>query len=87
MEINLGNLVQILTVAGFIGGGINIIVIKPLGGAIVILKDTIVEFKDTIEKMKDAQQDIDKRLVRVEESTKSAHHRIDGLEDVVKHER
>ncbi|MBU2702284.1 prefoldin subunit 5 [Sporomusaceae bacterium BoRhaA] len=85
MEINLGNLVQLITIAVFVGGGINLIVIKPLGSAITALKETIIDLKNAIEKTEEARQDMDKRLVRVEESTKSAHHRIDGLEEGMKH--
>jgi prefoldin subunit 5 len=69
----------------FVGAGINLIVIKPLGSAITALKDTILDLKNAIENTEKARQDMDKRLVRVEESTKSAHHRIDGLEGGLKH--
>jgi hypothetical protein len=85
VEITLGSLVQLITIAGFVGVGINLIVIKPLGSAITALKETIQDLKNAIEKTEQARQDMDKRLVRVEESTKSAHHRIDGLEEEMKH--
>jgi prefoldin subunit 5 len=85
LEINLSNLVQLITIAVFVGAGINLIVIKPLGSAITALKDTILDLKNAIENTEKARQDMDKRLVRVEESTKSAHHRIDGLEGGLKH--
>jgi prefoldin subunit 5 len=85
VEINLGNLVQLITIAVFVGAGINLIVIKPLGSAITALKDTILDLKNAIENTEKARQDMDKRLVRVEESTKSAHHRIDGIEGGLKH--
>jgi prefoldin subunit 5 len=85
VEINLGNLAQLITIAGFIGVGINLIVIKPLGNAIMALKETITDLKNAIENTEKARQDMDKRLVRVEESAKSAHYRIDGLEEEIKH--
>ncbi len=36
MEINLGNLVQLIPIAVFGGAGITLIVIKPHGGAMMI---------------------------------------------------
>lgn len=41
------------------------------GNASILLK---------LDKMDGKMDDINERLIRVEESTKSAHHRIDGLE-------
>ena len=34
---------------------------------------------NTLEKKQDKHNDLIERMVRVEDSTKSAHHRIDGL--------
>ncbi len=75
---------QIATIAGVVGGGINFIVIRPLGVMIVQLKDVVQDLQRTIKEAEIARQDMDKRLVRVEESTKSAHHRIDGFEEAIR---
>lgn len=40
----------------------------------------IKEVRDDVKAMGVRQEDMAERLVKVEESTKSAHHRIDGLE-------
>ena len=75
---------QIATIAGVVGGGINFIVIRPRGVMIVQLKDVVQDLQRTIKEAEIARQDMDKRLVRVEESTKSAHHRIDGFEEAIR---
>lgn len=46
------------------------------------------QLEKKIDKYADAQDDIKMRLVRVEESTKSAHHRLDDIVDQLNiHER
>lgn len=84
MQEYLSVLVQLTVIAGFIGGGINYIVIRPLGGAIKLLTGTIGELKDTIKEMRDTQHSIDKRLGIVEEQIKVANHRINDLEEVMR---
>lgn len=80
----INNAAQIVIIAGFIGGGVNYFIIKPLGSAIDGLKETIQDLRKTIKESECARQEMDKRLVRTEESAKSAHHRIDGLEEVIR---
>jgi hypothetical protein len=80
----INNIAQIVIIAGFIGGGINYFIIQPLGSAIAALKETIQDLQKMIREGESARQEMDKRLVRVEESTKSAHHRMDGLEEVIR---
>lgn len=41
---------------------------------------TLGEKLNTLEKKQDKHNNLIERMVRVEDSTKSAHHRIDGLE-------
>lgn len=81
-------LVQITAVAGFVGGiigwCINKGIISPLSIAITALQETIKEFRDVVDNLKQEQHEIDKRLVVVEQSAKSAHHRLDGLEEVIR---
>ena len=46
------------------------------------------QLEKKIDKYADAQDDLKMRLVRVEESTKSAHHRLDDIVDQLNiHER
>ncbi len=88
MEFILGLAGSVITVISFVGGiagwCISKGVINPLASAIEVLQKTIQEFKDVVERIKIEQHEIDKRLVKVEESTKSAHHRLDGLEEVMR---
>ncbi|AZV57910.1 hypothetical protein [Clostridium sp. AWRP] len=44
----------------------------------------IKEVRDDVKALGLRQEDMAERLVKVEESTKSAHHRIDGLIEKVK---
>jgi len=76
-------LIALLSLLGtFIGAG---------GG--VLVSNKLINFRlDQIEKKldknTDVQDEIKERLVKVEESSKSAHHRIDDIVDQLKiHER
>ena len=42
------------------------------------------EIRDDVKALKIKQEDMAERLVKVEESTKSAHHRIDNMEEKIK---
>lgn len=70
--------VQMTAIMSVIGGVISYIFLQPLNQAIKNLQLLITNTQEQ-------QRLIDLRLVRVEESTKSAHHRIDGIEDVLHH--
>lgn len=70
----------IVAVIGVIGIVFYHAVIKPLADAIEDLRQLIKELRCDSQKTEEKRQEMDKRLVAVEESTKSAHHRIDGLE-------
>lgn len=45
------------------------------------ISNTTQEIKNEVSTMKHDIQNMDKRLVIVEQSVKSAHHRIDGIEE------
>ena len=83
MEMDKEVLIALLSLLGtFIGAG---------GG--VLVSNKLINFRlDQIEKKldknTDVQDEIKERLVIVEESSKSAHHRIDDIVDQLKiHER
>lgn len=44
----------------------------------------IKETRDDVKALRIRQEDMNERLVKVEESTKSAHHRIDTMEEKIK---
>lgn len=66
--------------AGLAGTIFYYAVIKPLTGAIVDLRELIRDMRDDLQRNEEKRQEMDLRLVAVEESAKSAHHRIDGIE-------
>ena len=70
--------VQITVIMSFIGGVISYIFLTPLN-------KSITELRKLIQSTQEQQRLIDLRLARNEESTKSAHHRIDAMEDVINH--
>lgn len=80
MEINLNNAVQIITIVGFASLVVKLIIIGPLQSAIGTLQKAVEKMESLLNRLSDEQKNIDKRLVAVEQSAKSAHHRLDGLE-------
>ena len=80
MELNWDNVGQILGIMTFAAGLIKYVVVQPLQTSINSLKETVTELKIVLSGLSEEQKCIDKRLVAVEESAKSAHKRIDGME-------
>jgi len=74
--------VQLVTIITFTAGLVKYLIVNPLQTAITALKEAVTEMKNMVFRMDKDQKNIDKRLVRVEESNKVAHHRIDGLEAI-----
>ena len=70
--------VQMTAIMSVIGGVISYIFLQPLNQAIKNLQLLITNTQEQ-------QRLNDLRLARVEESTKSAHHRIDGIDDLLHH--
>lgn len=70
--------VQMTAIMSVIGGVISYIFLQPLNQAIKNLQLLITNTQEQ-------QRLIDLKLARVEESTKSAHHRIDGIDDLLHH--
>lgn len=70
--------VQITVIMSFVDGVISYIFLTPLN-------KSITELRRLIQNTQEQQRLIDLRLARNEESTKSAHHRIDGIEDIMHH--
>jgi len=82
VEVNLNSTVQIIAVIGFAAGVVKLLIVKPLQTAINALHEAINEMKNMLFRLEQDQKNIDKRLVVVEESTKSAHKRLDGMEGI-----
>ena len=80
MALNLNNIVQFIAILSFTAGVLKYLIVNPLQKAIEDLKEAIFKMDSTLFRLEQEQKYIDKRLIIVEESTKSAHRRIDGIE-------
>jgi hypothetical protein len=80
LELNLTNTLQIIAIIGFAAGIVKQLLVKPLQLAIDSLQKAIEKMEIVLSHLSEDQKGIDKRLVAVEESTKSAHKRLDGME-------
>ena len=57
-------------------------IVNPLSASIATLQSATNELRSIIERIKNDMQALDKRIIIVEQSTKSAHKRIDRLSDI-----
>lgn len=80
MENLLPSLAQSVAVAGFIAAAFSGVVLRPIYNVITELKEAIKELRDGLKEIEQDRRMMNERLIRVEESVKSAHHRIDALE-------
>lgn len=76
-------LIALLSLLGtFIGAGGGVLVSNKL------INYRLDQLEKKLDKNTDTQEEVKERLVKVEESSKSAHHRIDDIVDQLKiHER
>lgn len=80
MGIELGPALQWVSFFLAICGMFNYVVIKPLRLAIDDLRGMIAEIRADAEQGRSERHMMEVKLARVEDSAKSAHHRIDSLE-------
>lgn len=81
MELEiLSYIAQSTVIASFIGGLVTLIVVKPL-------RTSIDRLCDITEKQDAKIEDMNSRVIRLEESTKGAHKRLDGLDEIINHGR
>lgn len=95
MENILTNIVQMCTVGSVICGVFYKATLQPMNikldglvcsinEKVEALGNSVDKLNASIDKMNDKLSNVDVRLARVEESTKSAHHRLDALENDIK---
>lgn len=77
--LNLATTVQLIAIVTFIATVLNYTIIKPLKDSISALERTIAKMDGTVERLVDNDVSLDRRLTIVEQSAKSAHHRIDEI--------
>lgn len=81
MELEiLSYIAQSTVIASFIGGLVTLIVVKPL-------RTSIDRLCDITEKQDAKIEDMNSRVIRLEESTKGVHKRLDGLDEIINHGR
>ena len=77
----LTSAVQIITIASATCTLLYKVTLKPtIDEKVDALGESVDKLNTSIDRMNDKLTSFDVRLARVEESTKSAHHRLDGLE-------
>jgi hypothetical protein len=79
--------VSCVTIISFIASAFTYIVLNPLNKAILSLERLIQEMRDDLKYYEEKRQDMDKRIVKTEESVKSAHHRINHIENYLDMEK
>ena len=79
MILDLPTMVQLIAIVTFIATVLNYTIIKPLKYSISALERTIAKMDSTVERLVDNDVSLDRRLTIVEQSAKSAHHRIDEI--------
>ena len=84
MEINSSNIGTIILTISFTGAVIRYFLVQPIQTALSSLKEATENLHNMLDELRSEQHNIDKRLVVVEESAKSAHHRINTIEEVIK---
>lgn len=71
---------QIAAIAAVIGAAFSFAVLRPLNASIKALKETIDEMRTEMKEGREQRQEIEVHLAEVDQSVRSAHHRIDMLE-------
>lgn len=81
--MTINDFAQYVTVAATIGGGLYFAILEPLKAEIKRLGELITEMGRELEDSKEDRRNIDSRLARLEQSDKSAHKRLERIEDIV----
>lgn len=71
---------QIAAIAAVIGAAFSFAVLRPLNASIKALKETIDEMRAEMKDGREQRQKLEVHLAEVDQSVRSAHHRIDELE-------
>ena len=71
---------QIAAIAAVIGAAFSFAVLRPLNASIKALKETIDEMRSEMKEGREQRQELEVHLAEVDQSVRSAHHRIDMLE-------
>ena len=76
----LETIAQITAIAAVIGAAFSFAVLRPLNNAIKALQKTIDEMRAEMKESREQRHELEVHLAEVDQSVRSAHHRIDALE-------
>ena len=83
--MGLNDIVSLTVVISFAAAVIQYIIIRPLQMSIATLGEAVTELRQLLQdincRLNTETRNLDTRIVCVEENTKSAHKRIDGIEN------
>ncbi len=71
---------QIAAIATVIGAAFSFAVLRPLNNSMRALKETVDEMRAEMKESRKQRQEMEVHLGEVDQSVRSAHHRIDALE-------
>ena len=71
---------QIAAIATVIGAAFSYTILRPLNASIKPLKEAVDEMRAEMKESNRQRQELEVHLAEVDQSVRSAHHRIDALE-------
>lgn len=71
---------QIAAIAAVIGAAFSYTILRPLNASIKALKEAVDEMRAEMKESNRQRQGLEVHLAEVDQSVRSAHHRIDRLE-------
>ncbi len=71
---------QIAAIAAVIGAAFSYTILRPLNASIKALKEAVDEMRAEMKESNRQRQELEVHLAEVDQSVRSAHHRIDSLE-------
>ncbi len=76
----LATIAQIAAIAAVVGAAFSFAVLRPLNASIKALQKAIDEMRAEMKESGKQRQELEVHLAEVDQSVRSAHHRIDALE-------
>lgn len=71
---------QIAAIAAVIGAAFSYTILRPLNASIKALKEAVDEMRAEMKESNRQRHELEVHLAEVDQSVRSAHHRIDALE-------
>lgn len=71
---------QIAAIATVIGAAFSYTILRPLNASIKALREAVDEMRAEMKESNRQRQELEVHLAEVDQSVRSAHHRIDALE-------